>query len=120
MASVGGISCDMVKGAAETLREQVEVWRQPGVDGVGAQTMGKSEGVSHFLAVIYDTNELVETWANSIRALAGTVGTIIDDWGTSHTNMLIARAGELNKKAAILPGSTMEARASIAIEAIKQ
>ena len=120
MAAIGAVTCDMVKGAAETLREQVEVWRPPGVDGVGAQGMGKSEGVSHFLAVVYDTNAAVETWADGIRALAGTVQTIVDDWGTSHTNMLIARVGELNKKAAILPGSTMEARASIAIEAIKQ
>ena len=120
MAAVGGVSCDMVKGNAETLREQVEVWRPPGVDGVGAQALGKSEGVSHFTAVLYDTNAAIETWANSLRALAGSVATIVDDWGVSHTNMLIQRVGELAKRAAQIPGSTVEAIGRVPIEAIKQ
>lgn len=110
MASVHGVSCTMVKrGAGVTLAQRTEIWATPGMDGVGAQKIGKHDGAFRFTAELYDTSGNVDTWFAAIEALQATIGTIIDDWGTSHTNCLIVHVGERIKEAATLPGSTLAA-----------
>ena len=109
MAAVHGVTCTMVKGAGTTLAQRTEIWATPGMDGVGAQKVGKHDGSFTFEAVKYDTSAAVDTWFAAIEALQSAIGTIVDDWGTSHTNCLIVQVGQRVKRAAKLPGDTLEA-----------
>lgn len=110
MASVHGVTCTLVKrGAGVNLAQRVETWSTPGMDGVGAQKIGKHDGAFRFLIKLYDTSANVDTWFAAIEALQGSIGTIVDDWGTSHTNCLITHVGERIKDAGQLPGSTLAA-----------
>lgn len=115
MASVGGVACDMVKGAGASLAQRTETWATPGMDGVGVQKIGKHDGAFRFLAVLYGTSSAVDTWFAALEALQATIASIIDDWGVTHANCLIVNVGERRKTASILPGSTMEARGEIEI-----
>jgi hypothetical protein len=119
MASVHGVSCDMVKGAGVELAQRTEVWATPGMDGVGAQNVGRHQGAMRFLAVLFDTSANVTDWFSDLEAKQGSIGTIVDDWGTSHTNCLIVHVGERIKRAAKLPGDSMEARGEMEIVARK-
>ena len=106
----------MVKGGAGvSLAQRTEVWATPGMDGVGAQKVGKHDGAFRFLAVLYDTSANVDTWFAALEAVQATIGSIIDDWGTTHANCLIVHVGERHKKAARLPGGTLEAIGEIEI-----
>jgi hypothetical protein len=99
----------MVKGAGTTLAQRTEVWAFPGMDGVGAQKIGKHDGAFRFEAVLYDTSDLVDAWFAALEALQSNIGPIVDDWGVTHASCLITRVGERRKSAAQLPGSTLAA-----------
>lgn len=118
MASVHGVSCSMVKGAGVELKTRTVTWSQPGFDGVGAQNVGKNDAPFRFLAILYGASVAVDTWFAAIEANRGTVGTIVDDWGTNHNNCLIVHVGERIKRAARLPGDSMEARGEIEVDGV--
>jgi len=99
----------MVKGAGVTLAQAAETWSTPGMDGVGAQKIGRHDGSFRFIAQLRGTSAEVNTWFTAIEALQATIGSVIDDWATTHANLLIIRVGERRKIAAKLPGTTLEA-----------
>jgi len=91
MATVGAVSCDMVKGHAPSKTPRLDVWHRPGVDGPGAQHLGLA-GQFEFIAVKYAAYATVLAWAQAIEALVGTVVTIINDNGQTFTGCLITQA----------------------------
>lgn len=100
----------MVKnGSGTELKERIEAWATPGMDGVGAQKIGGHDGAFRFLAVLYGTSAEVNTWFAAIEALQGEIGSIVDDWNDTHASCLILHVGERRKKAAVLPGTTLAA-----------
>lgn len=115
MASVHGVSCDMVKGAGASLAERAEIWNTPGMDGVGAHQVGRHDGAFQFEAVLYGTSAAVDSWFESIEAQQAKIGTIVDDWGTNHSACLIVHVGQRIKQAATLPGSALEAIGRIVV-----
>ena len=100
MADIGGVSCDMVKGVLQAPTERVESYQVPGIDGVGAQLLGLGDSPFRFRAIKYGTNAELNTWIAAIQALKGDTITIVDDWGDSHANCLIARLGAPQKRPA--------------------
>jgi hypothetical protein len=101
MADVGGVNCDMVKGATRDPTERVESHQVPGIDGVGAQLLGKGDSAFRFRAIKYGTNAQMNTWIAALEAFKGDIVTIVDDWGDSHTKCLIMRVSLPRKTAAI-------------------
>jgi hypothetical protein len=108
MADLLGQSCTMVKGQATTLKERLELWSTPGMDGVGVQKLGKHDGVFQFEVVMYGTGYDVDLWFAAIEDKQGKIGDIVDDWGVTNQNCLIERVGPRDKKAAKLPGNPLE------------
>jgi hypothetical protein len=100
MAAIGAVTCDFVKGDARDLKDAVDTWTVPGIDGYGAMGVGKRGSLVQFLAVRYAAAATVLTWLGSIQALESDVVSIVDDLGTTHTNILITRIGRPTKQAA--------------------
>lgn len=94
MASIGGVSCDFVRGSSTTLKERLDVYPVPGVDGLGAQKLGRSDSSFRFEAMRLSTHGTVAAWFASIEALQGTVVSVTDDWGKTHTGLLIVEVSE--------------------------
>lgn len=98
MATVGGVFCDLVFGVAGDLQLRVDTWQVPGIEGVGYHTLGKGGVRFGFTLFRFGTSAEVNTWRAAIEALVGGEHTIVDDWGDSHTNMLIQSASQVNKE----------------------
>jgi len=94
--SVGGVSCDFVRGMIPTLKERVIVYTQPGQDGYGRHNVGKSVGEFTLRIVKHGSVAGVETWEQSICALVGNSSriTIANDIGQSNTNCSVIEAGQ--------------------------
>ncbi len=117
-ATIGGVSCDFVKGDARDLKEAVDTWVTPGIDGFGAMVVGQRGSLAQFVAVKYAALADVLTWFAAVQALQSTMISIVDDWGTTHTNILITRIGRPVKQACICEGNSW-ARGTIAVEGLK-
>jgi hypothetical protein len=89
MATVGGVTCDFVRGQKPLLATQVEVWRMPGIDGYGAQLTGLGGGEGQFQAEYFNSPAGISTWHASLAALQGQVVSITNDLGDTVTNFLI-------------------------------
>ena len=102
MASVGGVTCDIVKPKSPTGNKQrVETFTVPGRNGIGAQKLGLNDGEWEFTLVRFDTSANCDTWAAAIEALQSTVITIIDDWADTYTGMLMTGVSAPKKVTAI-------------------
>ena len=102
--SIGGHACDFVKGTLRALKETVETWRLPGVDGYGAQLLGFGDSSWQFTGVLYDSNTNVEAWFADLEALQGSIISITDDWGETYSNFLVTEVGVPSKTPAIGAG----------------
>lgn len=79
MASVGGISCSFVRGTAGALKERVELWQRPGLDGYGAQKLGLGDSDSSFRCSLYGDKATVYGWIGSLEALQGSIAVVVND-----------------------------------------
>lgn len=123
------VECDLLRGQAPALTEQVDTWRVPGIDGIGAQKTGKAAETYSFVAAVFGLSASVDTWYVNMQAQAGKLCTITDDWNTAYTNILILRVTQLVKTAAIFTAPyTMalleaaavgDARGEVRIEGVK-
>ena len=119
MPSVGGISCDFVKGTASELKTRVTAWQEPGQDGFGVQSMGTGESDFRFTITKIGSLANVNTWIGQIEPLKGTLVTIVDDFADSRENMLIQAMGPPLRGPFVIPGGTTDTRCDIAIEGVK-
>lgn len=117
MPSVGAVTCDIVRGDAPDLKERVDLWQTPGLDGYGAQTLGKSEAEATFLAIKFDTAAAVVTWFEAIEALQGTVATITNDWGDAYS-VLIVEIEPRRRITAIQPGGSYDTRGELTLHCV--
>lgn len=98
MAAVGGISCTFVHGSKKVPHERVRAFSGAGYDGYGLHKMGTKNADFAFEAVLIDTPGNVATWADSVYALAGTIIAVVDDYGTTHTQMAPIDFGPLARR----------------------
>jgi len=101
--SVGGVSCNFVRGTIPTLKERVVVFTSPGQDGYGRHNVGKSSGEFTLVIEKYGTNAQVNTWEQSIAALVGNAAriTIVTDRGQSNANCAISDMGQPQVRPAV-------------------
>lgn len=92
MASIGDIPCTFVRPLDyQSLAPRIEVWVVPGVAGVGSRDLGRNDSAFAFEAVAYGTPEAMLAWFDSLRALQGSVVSIVDDYGTVYATCLVVR-----------------------------
>lgn len=118
MASIGGVSCTMVKGQSRGPNKRTVTWRVPGLNGFGSQDLGASDSDFSFIGIKYDTGANVETWKAAIEALQGTVISVIDDYAVTHTYLLLMQVGSLRKQTIIYEGNDW-VRGEIQISGVK-
>ena len=118
MATIGGVSCDILRGRSGGLKESVEVWEVPGQSGYGAMTLGDKDSPFRYDAIKFDTNANVTTWIAALEALQGTSVSIVDDFGDTLTNMLIQMLGQPDKQAVFMDGAT-KVRGQVEIVGVK-
>lgn len=91
------VVCDLLSGPAAELRERVETWIIPGIDGVGAQKMGKGEAEFTFQATKFAVLADINTWNTQMQSQQGKICTVTDDTATATTNVLIKKVGQLSR-----------------------
>ena len=90
MASIGAINCDVVNaGQISGLRESVVIWNNPGHNGVGVHLVGQHGEAAQITAERWNTIADIRTWYANLRALAGTIVSVTDNYPTTTTFVLI-------------------------------
>jgi len=102
---IGSVSCTYLRGNIRDLKEEVDVWRTPGIDSYGAQLVGYGDSGFAFDAVLYDTLTNIETWTSDLEALQGTVVTAEDDFGFTYSTLLVTTVGMPVTIGAFLPSA---------------
>lgn len=116
MATIGGISVDILKGLPLLKKERVETWVVPGLDGYGAQTLGQGDSEYDLVSVLYivgaNPNDDANTHIDACTALQGTVISLTDDWGDGYTKVLVVKVDPTNAKRPVIyqgvPGVRVE------------
>lgn len=96
--NVGGVSCDLVHSEVSPLSEAVDVYRIPGVAGVGVQALAKGASSMIFVAIKFGTNSAVNTWRDSILALRNGLFDVEDDHGDTYTKLVMAEDPAVRKR----------------------
>lgn len=113
MASIGSVTTDILRGnSPAALLEQVATWETPGIDGVGALSIGKNGGNFAYTAIRYGSTAAAETFLSDLENLQGTVVSITDDFGEIYGSLLILSVVRTGKIAEIGNGG---ARAEAAV-----
>lgn len=99
---IGTIPCYKVAPLVQrNIRQRMDLWQVPGVDGVGSQKLGYGEGAFAFEVMLIDTPANIQVWFKDITLLVASRVSITDDWGTVHPGCLIADQGTLQRTARI-------------------
>jgi hypothetical protein len=105
MSSVGAISTDIMRGLPQGLKERLEVWEVPGIQGYGALKLAKGDAAFELQTVKYAAdNTAAQAYKVAAEAAQGTVVTVTDDWGTAYAGALIEHV-EITKQPCIRNGS---------------
>jgi hypothetical protein len=108
--TVGGVACTFVKGHCPRPKQRLEIWRVPGLNGIGAAAMGANDGQFSIRAVLFNTIQYVEIWRQAVESLQGQIVTIVNDWNVSFPNCLITNISPMQTTAIVATnGSTCRA-----------
>ena len=107
------IDCTFIRGASEGLKEELETWTRPGMDGHGAQQLGKRGGFRWTLTLHAAEVSEMEEWIESVENCQGKVIDLVDDWGTTHSGLIVQRVTQPDRRA-----HSLGARAEITIEGV--
>lgn len=122
MAAIGGVTCDIIRTDGgrppATLREETHSFRMPGISGYGTLLLGAANGEFQITAIRFNTGAAVATWEAALQALQGSVVSIVDNLGKTHTHCLLERVGNAAITAAYNPDGTTH-RGEILIEGLK-
>jgi len=91
--TIGGITCDWVKGIAPSGKMRLDVWQVPGISGYGAQKLGAGDSACAFRCIRVLSSANLDTWEASIEALQGAIVTVVNDRGKTYTRFLVSRIG---------------------------
>lgn len=104
--TIGSVTAQFLYGKPPvTLKQVAEVYRRPGMNGIGVRQTGTGEGAFALRAVFFDAESTVTTAIAALEALVGTIVTINDAFDDAHTNCLIEQVTPADKKAVIGAGS---------------
>lgn len=90
IGTIGGFNVDIIRGLPQFLRPRVESWTVPGLDGEGAQTLGKGDAEFDLQTVNYPTNlAAADTFIAAAVSLQGTIVSVVDNYGNTFPNVLV-------------------------------
>lgn len=90
MASIGGNTVIIFSGAVQSANRTIEDITRPGADGHSYRTLGlKSPASTVQTAVDCADATTVQTVKATYRGLVGSIVTVIDAKGTTHTNIIV-------------------------------
>jgi len=113
-ASIGGTSCDFVKGWASGQKQRITTWVTPGVNGTAAQKLGTETGRFSFVGIKFGTESAIQTWKTTIEAMKGTTISIVDDRARTFANCFVESVGTVEPMPVIESGAA-KYRASISV-----
>lgn len=118
MASIGGVSCDILNGTINGKRERVAVENMPGANSPTLQKLGLGGGTFALVAVRFGTLGTVSSWLTSIEDLQSNVVSIVDGHGTAWSNRAVGQVGGRKLERAIQPGTSNTHRGEITIQGV--
>lgn len=113
MATIGGVTVEVLRGNASGRKIRLDTWVVPGYDSIGAMNVGSSAGEWGYMAVIYGTTSDVETRLGQLQALQGTIVAVVDSFGTTYSGLLVEQVSLPKKQAELLNGG---ARAELTLK----
>jgi hypothetical protein len=117
--NIGGVSCRFLSGDVGDLKERIEVWQLPGIDGYGAHLIGKGNSPFVFVATLIDSYANCLTWRDNIEALQGTIVEAEDDFVTTYTDLLVLSVNGWNVTPALTPPSTLNYLVRLVLRGVK-
>jgi hypothetical protein len=118
MATVNGVTVEILRGGQAPLTQSVDVWAVAGRSGTGAQLMGSNTSSFRYTAILYGAAANVQARLNALSAAQGTIGSIADDFGDTHPGSLIVNVGEPVRKKVVWLGAPA-VRAAVGIEGVR-
>ena len=99
MPSIGGNSVLTLRGEFQTLAQTLEPITRPNIDGVAYRVVGQRGGPFRMLSIVdVDDDAAAEALADTYKALIGTLVTVLDDHGQTHTNIVVLDSRILRKQ----------------------
>ena len=87
MASVGGVTVEILRGNIAPQTQRVDTWHIPGRTGIGAQLMGLNQSSFSYQCILIAAQASVEGRLASLSALQGTIISVTDDFGETRANL---------------------------------
>jgi hypothetical protein len=117
MASIGGVTCFSVCGHPPVPKQRVLLWRIPGINGIGAQRVGRNDSAFEVVAIQYSSAADLQLWKASLEAMQGTIVSIVNDIGATSTGCLIVKMSPMRSTAAHAAGGITQ-RGEIVVEGV--
>lgn len=90
MPAIGGISFVTLKGGIQDFGEMVQTITRPGVDGVGFRKTGQRSDPFVLASMVdYSSAAAAQTGYESYKDKQGTLVSITDELGVSHSNFMV-------------------------------
>jgi hypothetical protein len=91
----------------------------PGISGYGTALLGAANGEFSVTAVLLSNLAGVAVWEAALQAMQGTVVSIVDDHGTTHTYCELERVSNARITPAYQPGTGVTKRGEIVLQGKK-
>jgi len=93
------------RGVPPPTRTRVATWQVPGINGVGAITLGKGDSEGTGRAEYFAASDAyAQTFWKGLMACQGALCTLIDDFGDAYANIIPTHIGQPVKKGVISGG----------------
>ncbi len=118
MATIGGVSCNILKGTINGKRERVVVEHMPGANSPTLQKIGQGEATFAVTCVQFGTHGSVSSWLTSIEALQSQVVSIFDAHGSWWNDRAVLQVGDRLLQPRPRPGTSDTHRGEITVRGI--
>ena len=98
MATVGGVTVDVMRGRPTGNKSRSVVYRVSGTDGYGYQIFGAGDSAFAIELIRFGSRATVDAFVLAIEALVGTSVTIVDAFGQSFTGCEVVTVSTPRRK----------------------
>jgi len=117
MSTLGDQTFHIIRGLPASLKQRVDVWEVPGIDGYGAQTLGLGDARFGLTCIAYTASSgAANTLIGLVEAMQGTLQTLVDDWGDTYTSLLVEKVDTTGaKKSVVYNGNFNAVRVQLSV-----
>lgn len=108
MSSIGTVSTDIIHGVPQGLKTRLDTWETPGLDGYGAQTLGRGDADYQIDSVKYifeDDDDGAGLYLLACEQQQGKIVTIVDDTGGNYAGVLIVHVDTSDRRSCLYLGA---------------